>query len=292
MAKYAFYPGCSLETGGIEYGMSSQAVAEALGIDFLEVPDWNCCGASSAHTTDHLLSLALPARVMALAETLPVTELVAPCAACHARFAAVEYELGRDEELKQKVNSLLERPYTGKVKLRYYLDVFSNPDTLSEIEKKVKKSLKGLKVACYYGCLFVKPPKIVNFVDDPENPQSMDNIIRALGAEPLPWPYKTECCGASLGVTQEDHCTKLCNDILRFARDSGADCIVAACPLCQANLDMRQVTVEKKYGVSYKMPIPFFTQLIGLALGLNPDSLGMKKLFVDPTGILKKVGVA
>jgi heterodisulfide reductase subunit B len=110
MSKYAFYPGCSLESGGMEYGMSSLAVAEALGIQFLEVPDWNCCGASSAHMTDHLLSLALPARVMALAETLPVTELVAPCAACHARFAAVEYELGRDEDLKQKVNSLLERP--------------------------------------------------------------------------------------------------------------------------------------------------------------------------------------
>lgn len=272
--------------------MSSHAVAKALGIELLEVPDWNCCGASSAHMTDHLLSLALPARILALAETLPVTEIVAPCAACHARFAAVEYELGRDEELKQKVNSLLERPYTGKVKLRYYLDIFSNPETLSEIEKKVKKSLKGLKVACYYGCLFVKPPKIVNFVDDPEDPQSMDNIIRALGAEPVQWPYKTECCGASLGVTLEDHCTKLCNDILGFARDSGADCIVAACPLCQANLDMRQVTVEKKYGVSYRMPIPFFTQLIGLALGLDPKTLGFPKLFVDPVGMLKKVGVA
>lgn len=292
MAKYALYPGCSMETGGIEYAMSSEAVAEALGIEFLEVPDWNCCGASSAHMTDHLLSLALPARIMALAETLPVTELVAPCAACHARMAAVEYELGRDNDLKEKVNSLLERPYTGKVKLKYYIDIFSNPDTLSQIEKSVKKPLKGLKVACYYGCLFVKPPKMVNFIDDPENPQSMDNIVRALGAEPVPWPYKTECCGASLGVTNEDLCTKLCNDILRFARDAGADCIVAACPLCQANLDMRQVTVEKKYGISYRMPIPFFTQLIGLALGINPNSLGMKKLFVDPAGMLKKLGVA
>jgi heterodisulfide reductase subunit B len=281
-----------METGGIEYAISSDAIAEALGIDFLEVPDWNCCGASSAHMTDHLLSLALPARIMALAETLPVTEIVAPCAACHARMAAVEYELGRDNDLKQKVNSLLERPYTGKVKLKYYIDVFSNPDTLSQIEKSVKKPLEGLKVACYYGCLFVKPPKMVNFIDDPENPQSMDNIIRALGAEPIPWPYKTECCGASLGVTDEDLCNKLCNDILRFARDAGADCISAACPLCQANLDMRQVTVEKKYGISYRMPIPFFTQLIGLALGINPNSLGMKKLFVDPARMLKKLGVA
>lgn len=125
-----------METGGIEYAMSSEAVAEALGIEFLEVPDWNCCGASSAHMTDHLLSLALPARIMALAETLPVTELVAPCAACHARMAAVEYELGRDNDLKEKVNSLLERPYTGKIKLRYYIDIFSNSDTLSQIEKK------------------------------------------------------------------------------------------------------------------------------------------------------------
>lgn len=292
MPKYALYPGCSLETGGIEYGMSSHAVAHALGIEFLEVPDWNCCGASSAHMTDHLLSLALPARVLALAETLPVTEMVAPCAACHQRFAAVEYELSRDEDLKRKVNSLLERPYTGKVKLRSYLDIFANPETLEEINKKVKRSLKGLKVACYYGCLFVKPPKVVNFVDDPENPQAMDNIMRALGAEPLPWPYKTECCGASLGMTKEDACTKLCNDILKVAKDSGADCIVAACPLCQQNLDMRQISVEKKYGTQYRMPIPFFTQLIGLALGLDPKTLGFKKLFVDPAGVLRKVGAA
>lgn len=292
MPKYALYPGCSLETGGIEYGMSSHAVAHALGIEFIEVPDWNCCGASSAHMTDHLLSLALPARVLALAETLPVTEMVAPCAACHQRFAAVEYELSRDEELKQKVNSLLERPYTGKVKLRSYLDVFANPETLEEIRKKVKRSLKGLKVACYYGCLFVKPPKIVKFVDDPENPQAMDNIMRAIGAEPVPWPYKTECCGASLGMTNEDVCTKLCNDILRVAKDSGADCIVTACPLCQQNLDMRQISVEKKYGTQYRMPIPFFTQLIGLALDLDPKTLGFKKLFVDPIGVLRKVGAA
>ncbi|MDH7576321.1 MAG: CoB--CoM heterodisulfide reductase iron-sulfur subunit B family protein [Bacillota bacterium] len=291
MAKYALYPGCSLETGGIEYGMSSHAVAETLGIEFYEVPDWNCCGASSAHMTDHLLSLALPARVFALAETLPVNEMVAPCAACHQRFAAVEHEL-QDEDLRRKVNSLLERPYTGKVKLKSYLDVFANSATLDKIQKKVERSLKGLKVACYYGCLFVKPPKVVNFVDDPENPQAMDNIMRALGAEPLPWPYKTECCGASLGMTKEDACTKLCNDILRIAKDAGADCIVAACPLCQQNLDMRQISVEKKYGTQYRMPIPFFTQLIGLAFGLDPKVLGFKKLFVDPVMVLRKVGVA
>ncbi len=292
MARYAFYPGCSLDTSGIEYGMSSHAVAEALGIEFLDVPDWNCCGASSAHMTDHLLALALPARVLALAETLPVEELVAPCAACHQRFAAVEYELGHDAELKEKVNALLDRPYTGKVRVRSYLDVFANPATLEQIQKKVKRSLKGLKVACYYGCLFVKPPKVVNYTDDPEHPQAMDNIMRALGAEPLPWPYKTECCGASLGMTNEEVCTKLCNDILRVARDAGADCIVTACPLCQQNLDMRQVTVERKYGTSYRMPVPFFTQLIGLALGLDARKLGFKKLFVDPSAVLRKVGAA
>jgi heterodisulfide reductase subunit B len=292
MPKYALYPGCSLETGGVEYGMSTNAVAQALGIELLEVPDWNCCGASSAHMTDHLLALALPARVLAQAETLPVTEMVAPCAACHARFAAVEYELSRDEALKQKVNSLLERPYTGKVKLRSFLDIFSNPEMVAEIQKKVKKPLKGLKVACYYGCLFVKPPKVVNFLDNPENPQAMDNIMQALGAEPVQWPYKTECCGASLGMTREDVCTKLCNDILRVAKDSGADCIVAACPLCQQNLDMRQITVEKKYGSQYRTPIPYFTQMIGLALGLDTKTLGFKKLFVDPTRVLRKVGAA
>lgn len=292
MTKYAFYPGCSLETSGVEYGMSSHAVARVLGIEFLEVPDWNCCGASSAHMTDHLLSLALPARVLALAETLPVSEMVAPCAACHQRFASVEYELSKGEKLKGKVNSLLEHPYTGKIKVKSYLDVFANPVTLEEIQKRIKRNLKGLKVACYYGCLFVKPPKVVNFVDDPENPQAMDNIIRTLGGEPLPWPYKTECCGASLGMTKEDVCTKLCNDILKVAKDAGADCVVAACPLCQQNLDMRQISVEKKYETQYRMPIPFFTQLIGLALGIDPKVLGFKKLFVDPLMVLRKVGVA
>jgi heterodisulfide reductase subunit B len=292
MPKYALYPGCSLESGGVEYAMSSHAVAKELGIELLEVPDWNCCGASSAHMTDHILSLALPARVLAHAEELAVTEMVAPCAACHARFAAVEYELSRDQELKKKVNALLEKPYTGKVKLRSYLDIFSNPEMIEVIKSKVTKNLKGLKVACYYGCLFVKPPKRVNFNDNPENPQSMDNVMRALGAEPVPWPYKTECCGASLGMTKEDVCTKLCNDILKIARDSGADCIVAACPLCQQNLDMRQINVEKKYGTHYRMPIPFFTQLVGLALGLDSKTLGFKKLFVDPTSLLRKVGAA
>jgi heterodisulfide reductase subunit B len=293
MPKYALYPGCSLEAGGIEYGMSTEAVAHALGIELVEVPDWNCCGASSAHMTDHLLSLALPARVLAKAETIPgVAGMVAPCAACHNRFAAVEYEVGKSDELRDKINSLLETPYTGKVKLQYYLDIFSNPETLALIEQKVKKPLTGLKVACYYGCLFVKPPKTTNFVDDPENPVSMDNLMRAIGAEPLPWPYKTECCGASLGVTKEDACTKLCNDILKVARDSGADCVVAACPLCQANLDMRQATVEKKFGMQYHLPVPYFTQLLGLALGLDSRKLGFKKLFVDPAKVLQKVGAA
>lgn len=292
MAKYAFFPGCSLETTGIEYAMSSRAVANALGIEFIEIPDWNCCGASSAHMSDHLLSLALPARVLAQAETLPVNEMTAPCAACHHRFADVEYELSRDEELRRKVNSLLERPYTGKVKVRGFLEIFANPAILDEIKKKVKRDLNGLKVACYYGCLFVKPPKVVNFLDDPENPQMIDNIMRAIGAEPVSWPYKTECCGASSSVTREEMSTKLCNDILKVAKDAGAECIVTACPLCQQNLDMRQVSVEKKYGIQYRMPVPFFTQLVGLALGLDSNSLGFRKLFVDPAAVLRKVGAA
>jgi heterodisulfide reductase subunit B len=273
--------------------MSTQATALALGIELVEVPDWNCCGASAAHMTDHLLSLALPARVLAKAETIPgVTEMVAPCAACHISFATMEHEIGKDRDLPDKINSMLETPYTGKVRLRSFLDIFSNTETLAEIGKLVRMPLQGLKVACYYGCLFVKPPKVVDFFDNPENPMSMDNIMSAIGDEPLPWPYKTECCGASSALTQEEICTRLCSDILRFAKDSGADCIAACCPMCQQNLDMRQVTVEKKYGLRYRMPIPFFTQLIGLAMGFDSSSLGFKKLFVDPVKVLQKVGAA
>ena len=133
----------------------------------------------------------------------------------------MEYEIGKNKELLGKINSMLETPYTGKVRLRSFLDIFSKPETMAEIKKRVRRPLTGLKVACYYGCLFVKPPKVVDFFDNPENPMSMDNLMSAIGAEPLPWPYKTECCGASLAMTQEDVCTKLCNDILKVAKDSG-----------------------------------------------------------------------
>jgi len=161
---------------------------------------------------------------------------------------------------------------------------------LDEIAKRVPVPLTGLRVACYYGCLLVRPPDVMRF-DDPENPTLLDHVVAAAGAEPLEWPHKTECCGASHSITKVEIVERLSHDILAMARDSGADCIVTACPLCQLNLDMRQGDIEARFGDRLGLPVLYFTQLLGLALGLKPNELGLSSLIVDPMPMLTKKGI-
>lgn len=290
MAKYAYFPGCSLHSTAYEYDLSARAVSGKLGLELVEVPDWNCCGATSAHSTSHLLGVALPARTLAIADKMGL-DLTAPCAACYQRFVAAYKEM-QDETKRQRICQAIEKEYTGNHGVKNFLEIFTTPEMLSEIKAKTVKPLEGLKVACYYGCLLVKPPQLVGGFDDPENPQSMDNLVRALGGEAVQWPYKTECCGASLFLSAEDAAIRLTNDILKIARDAGADCIATACPLCHQNLDMRQRTAKSRFDMDHKLPITFFTQLIGLGLGIPQRELGFKGHFVDCTPILKKVGAA
>ncbi|MDK2824260.1 MAG: heterodisulfide reductase subunit [Clostridia bacterium] len=284
--KYAYYPGCSLSSTGIEYDMSTKKVAKSLGIELWEIPEWNCCGASSAHLTDHLLALALPARNLAIAEAEGL-DVAIPCAACYARCKATEVEVKNSQEMKKTISEVIEREYAGKTQARALLDVFVNDLGLDSISALVNKPLKDIKVASYYGCLLVRPPRLG--FDDPEDPQSMDQLIKALGGTPVEWAFKTECCGAAHATTKSDVGFSMIEKILTAAKEAGADCIATACPLCMNNLDMRQSQVEAKFGKNYGLPVFYFTQLIGLALGLNPEELGVNKHFVNALGLVKKL---
>lgn len=283
--KYAYYPGCSLSSTGVEYDLSTKAAAKHLGIDLWELPDWNCCGATSAHTTDHTLALALPGRTLAQAEQAGL-DVAVPCAACFNRMKAAEAAMKKSEATRARISSIIEMDYQGQSSAFALLDIFAQKVGLANVADKVKRPLAGLKVACYYGCLLVRPPEITAF-DDPENPQSMDKLMTTLGAAPVNWPYKTECCGAGLGQTKPEVGLKLVNDILQVAKEFGAEAIVTACPLCLLNLDMRQSQVEQRYGLKYDIPIFYFTELMAWSFGEEPKALGLPRHFVPVTPIMK-----
>jgi heterodisulfide reductase subunit B len=264
-------------------------VARALRIDLVEVRDWVCCGASSAHATSHLLSVALPVLNLSHAEKDGFEKLMAPCLACLSRFKAANVELYHDPDLKKKMQDIFDYKYQGNVKVYHPLEVFLEMG-LEKIRERLRKKLTGLKIACYYGCVLTRPPKIAQF-DNVEDPQSMDSIVNILGATSLPWSFKTECCGVSMTLTRSDIVLKLTNDILREAKGAGADAIAVACPLCQANLDGRQRQIEETYQVRYRIPILYITQLMGLAFGALPREVGLQKLMTSPREVLGSIGL-
>jgi len=258
--KLSYYPGCSLEATAKEYDHSVRAVARVLDIDMVELSDWSCCGASSGHSTNRLLSLALPARNLALAER-EGRDMAVACAACFLRFKQTNYELKADPELRQEVEKIIGMPYKGNVEVRHFLDIICREVGFEEIKRRVKRPLGGLKLVSYYGCYLVRPPEVTQF-DDPENPGLMDELMTALGAGATDWSYKVECCGGNLMLSRSDIVVKLAGDIVEAAIEAGAVGIVSACPLCQANLDTRQPGPEK-------VPVFYFTELLGLALGVD-----------------------
>jgi heterodisulfide reductase subunit B len=287
--KYGYFPGCSLGSFGYDYHLSLKYVTQALGIDLVEVKDWVCCGASSAHATSHLLSIALPVLNLSHAEKDDLSKLIAPCPACFSRFKTANAELERDADLKRKIREVFDYKYRSKVKVYHPLEV-SVEMGVEKIRGRVRKKLTGLKVACYYGCLLTRPPEIAQF-DRTEDPQSMDTLVRALGAETKDWSHKTECCGAAMVLTRSDMVLKLSNDILREAKEAGAKAIAVACPLCQANLDGRQRQIQETYKTRYGIPVFYFTQLMGLAFGALPREVGIQKLITSPEEVLGPIGL-
>jgi heterodisulfide reductase subunit B len=282
--KYSFFPGCSLESTAHDFLMSTVAVADALGVHLEELPDWTCCGSTPAHSSDALLATSLSARNLAIAEQQG-HDLVVCCAACYGRLAAANHAVAADIDLRASVAGVIGRDFVGGVRVRHLLQVLREDVGLEEIRNSITRSLNGLRVACYYGCLLTRPGEL-SIVGDPEDPHLMDEILAAAGAEPVEWPYKTECCGASFSITRTATVERLSGDVLRMAKRCGADCIAVACPLCQTNLDLRQADIEKSTGEQLGLPVFYFTQLLGHALGLSHDLLGIGRLITDPTLVL------
>jgi heterodisulfide reductase subunit B len=284
-AKYAYYPGCSLHSTGSEYDISFRAVCEKLGINIEEIKGWVCCGTSPAHCTSRLLSLALPFENLCKAEKMGMTDVVAPCAACFARLKTAIYEASEDPDMAGQISEVLECELPKSMNVLNPMEIFCNEENLGE---KVTRQMPELKVACYYGCLITRPSKVMQF-DECEYPMAMDELLRSMGITTLDWSYKTECCGGALAMSRTDVVIKLTHDILEEAKAVGANAIAVACPLCHVNLDTRQEEVEQEYGVRYGLPIFYFSQLMGLALGVPSDKLGLQKHFVSSDELLSGV---
>jgi len=277
--KVSYYPGCSLHGTAREYEESTRAVCKMLGIELQELSDWNCCGASSAHSTNEALAIALSARNLAMAEKTGL-DLVVPCAACFQRFKVAE------KHVKEGAVPVIDTPYQGKVPIKHFLDFLCEEEVLTLIKQKVNTPFKGLKTVCYYGCLTVRPPRVTDALNC-EDPQAMDKLMTLLGADNRPWSYKTDCCGGSLMLSSTDIVVRLSGKLLQMAEEAGADCIVTACPLCQANLDTRQAEVSKILGKNTHIPIFYFTELLGLALGSGEAGQWVKRHIVEPRNLLK-----
>ncbi|CFX19238.1 Cysteine-rich domain [Syntrophomonas zehnderi OL-4] len=288
--KFAYYPGCSADGSAVEYGMSMERTAKILGFEMQELQDWNCCGATSAHNTDKLLSLALPARNLAIAEKTGLNNMLAPCAACYSRHRIAEHVVKHDPEMKKKLEQVLDMELEGTSETVSILDVLANMIGTEAIKAKVTNPLTGMKAASYYGCLLVRPVEHTGF-DDPEDPQSMDQVMQALGAETVDWSHKTECCGAAMVTSRPDVGNQMLYKVLKDAKDSGAECIVTACPLCMLNLDMRQAGVEKKFKEKIALPVYYVTELLAIACGDAPSMVGIEKHFVEAGRYLDTVKV-
>ncbi|QJT08711.1 CoB--CoM heterodisulfide reductase iron-sulfur subunit B family protein [Oceanidesulfovibrio marinus] len=284
---YGYYPGCSGMGTSMEYERSTRAVCEALGIKLVELEDWSCCGSTPAHTVDHVLSAALSGRNLSIAESMGLDTVITPCPSCLTNLKTATHRM-ENPEFRSKVDKLLDKPAPGGVAVKSVLQVIFEDVGPDAIREKVVRPLDGLALAPYYGCLMNRPPEVMQF-DDPENPTSMDEILKALGADVVPYGLKVECCGASHGIAQKDVVTTLSGRLLDLAYAEHAVAMVTACPLCQMNLDLRQGQINSANKTNYKMPIFYYTQLLGIALGLPEKELGFDKLAVNPAPVLKAI---
>lgn len=282
--KVSYYPGCSLSGTAKEYGESLKSVSKTLGVELQELSDWTCCGSSSAHVSNDNLAVSLAARNLLIAQDAGM-DLVVPCAMCFGRLKFAEKAL-----LKGKPVEGISGKYEGNIQIKPAHEFFWQKVGEKELKQKVKKPLEGLNPLCYYGCLTARPPEITD-CPNPENPMDMDYLMKTLGAKVMPWSYKTDCCGGSLILTRPDIAKKLIQKLLDMALESGADCIVAACPMCMMNFDSRQEEIARETGKDYDIPVFFFTELMGLAFGDPSVKKWLHRHEVDAIPLLKQKGL-
>jgi len=281
--EYLYYPGCSLHAAGKGYDESLLAVFRALGVPLRELDGWNCCGATAYMSVDELKAFALAARNLALAEQECKSRdvcLVAPCSACYLVLTKVQHRLNEYDQIRRPIVEALRNAgltYHGDIRVRHPLDVLVNDVGVEKVCEGVTAPLEGLKVACYYGCQVVRP--YASF-DDQYDPTTMDELLRAVGAEVVDWPLKARCCGGTLTGTVEEVGQRLSYILLKEAKERGADAIATCCPLCQFNLECYQTQIARRFGNGIGMPVAYFTQLLGRAMGIGDRELGLHRSFV------------
>jgi heterodisulfide reductase subunit B2 len=276
--EIGYYPGCALHGSSNDYETSVRACCDALGVRLREVDDWICCGATAAHCINRELSIALPARNLALAEREGFGEVLAPCPMCSMELLKTEHVLRTDPVMRRRVSDIIELEVSTKTSVLNLIQVFQKIG-LDTIKAAVTRPLENVTAACYYGCLLTRPAETLRF-DDCERPSSMETLVRTLGAQTVDWNYKTECCGAGLTMANEETVLELSHKILTDAAAHGANCLVVACPMCHVNLDMKQEDIEHHYSVRHDMSIYYLSDLVGMALGLSDDALGINRHFV------------
>ena len=278
--QYSYYPGCSLHSTGVAYDKSMRAAFRALGAELIELEDWNCCGATAYMSVKETVACAVSARNLALAERAG-RDLVAPCSACWCVLNKTRMFMQKLPELREKVDAALGEAgltCSFNTPVRHPLEVMINDVGVARLAAERKRSLSGLRVACYYGCQIVRPERAMD--DDAEVPMALDDLMAALGAEPVDYPPKVRCCGGMLVATFESVAAELCKELVDWARLREADCIVTTCPLCQANLELLQEQAARANGNGFKpVPVVYFTQLVGLAMGCTPGDVGLQHNF-------------
>jgi heterodisulfide reductase subunit B len=287
MKKYAYFPGCSLEKMALSYHESALETTRALGVELEELEDWNCCGATTYFHLDEILANTLVARNLAMAEKQGL-DFVAPCSACYKNAYFTNMYIKEDADLAEHINYALEADdlqLSGDLSVHHLIEVFVDEIGTEEIQNKVTNPLKELRVAPYYGCQIVRPRKNGENI---ENPQFFEELLTAIGADPVDFAYKTRCCGGSLLITNRHAALDMIRVLLQNAVDGGADVIATACPLCQVNLECYLTQVNEEFGTNYSMPVLYFTQLLGIALGTPPKKLGFGKEFISATPFLSK----
>lgn len=282
MKEYAYFPGCSLEKIGLSYHNSALETTSKLDVNLNELEDWNCCGATTYFHVDELLAYTLCARNLAMAEKLGM-DLVAPCSACFKNSYFTNKHLKEDEDLFDHINYALEADelnFSGQIEVKHLIEVFVEDVGFEEIRQQATRPLEGLKVAPYYGCQILRPRKDHEEV---EKAEFFEELLVAIGADPVDYPMKLKCCGGSLLISNREAALSMVHNLLKNAEDQGADVIATACPLCQVNLECYQSQVNQEYGTRFNTPVVYFTQLIGLAFGVAGKKLGIGSEIVSAT---------
>ena len=302
--RVAYYPGCALEGTGHAYNRSTKAVGKALGLKLDEVKNWNCCGAMEVKNIDPKIQTYLSSRVMSIAANEMGHDVVmAPCNGCYHNLKKAEYDLEHDGESKDVVARLSgkaghETYEAGQVETIHALDWIKDGIGEDGLKSRVRNSLQGLKIANYYGCMYTRPRHIFPEKDrgpgsdSTSEPHFMDDLLAAAGAENVDFPLKTACCGGAHTLSDSDISTKLVLNILEAAEAAGADVIATECPTCHTGLEMHQIRAEERLGRKTTVKILYFTQLLGLALGLSPRKVGVQENISDSRGFLKEKGLA